>query len=437
MSSLEFGLVQSIFTLGGLIGALAAGPVSGERGRLFAMRINTIPTILGPFVAAFAPSVALMTVGRFLSGIGAGASLVVVPIYISEISKPESRGFYGAFTQIMTNAGIFIAQLIGYWLSHDSMWRVILAVAGMIGVCQAIQLFFTVESPKWLAEHGQLKETRSSLRKLRGGDSSLDEEIKSWDIPADNDLNEADEDPERSPLLAAADRHHSVVSTKTLSHDLGFFEVIRDSHYRPAIIAVIIVMAAQQLTGINSIVMYGVSLLSSLLSSSAALLNIFVSLLNVFATTLFAPLSDNPRLGRKGCLMISIAGMSTSSILLAIGIGASIKILSAVAVLTFVASFAFGLGPVPFMLASEMVDGKGVGATQSWALAGNWIATFLVAQFFPIVNQALPKGVVYYGFTVLGAIFLVAVWKFVPETRGTEGMWQVWGLEERRPSRIH
>lgn len=432
MSSLEFGLVQSIFTLGGLIGALAAGPISGKYGRLFTMRIDTVPIILGPFVTAFAPSVALMTVGRFLSGVGAGASLVVVPIFISEISRPETRGFYGSFTQIMTNAGIFIAQFIGYWLSHDSMWRVILAIAGIIGICQAIQLIFTVESPKWLGEHGRWKEARESLRKLRGEENSLDEEIKSWNIPTDNDLDERPQDPEHSPLLGPTLRNDSIVSTSQASRDLGFFDVLFDAHYRPAILAVLIVMASQQLTGINSIVMYGVGLLSSLLSSSSALLNIFVSLLNVFATTAFAPLSDNPRLGRKGCLMVSIAGMSVSSIFLGIGIKASIKVLSAISVLTFVTSFAFGLGPVPFMLASEMVDGKGVGATQSWALAGNWIATFIVAQFFPIVNQALGKGIVYFGFAILGALFLVSVWKFVPETRGREGMDEVWGFERRR-----
>lgn len=188
-------------------------------------------------------------------------------------------------------------------------------------------------------------------------------------------------------------------------------------------------MASQQLTGINSIVMYGISILTSLLSSSAALLNIFVSLINVIATFGFAPLSDNPRLGRKGCLLISIAGMGTSSILLGIGIRAGIKILSAICVLTFVLSFAFGLGPVPFMLASEMVDVKGVGATQSWALAGNWIATFLVAQFFPIVNEALGKGNAYFLFAGLGLLFFLLVSRFVPETRGKKGMAEVWGLD--------
>ncbi|KAK5086822.1 Bifunctional purine biosynthesis protein PurH [Lithohypha guttulata] len=429
MSAAEFGLVQSIFTLGGLIGALAAGPVSSKRGRLFTMRINTIPVVLGPFIEALAPNVALLSIGRLLSGVGAGAGLVVVPIYISEIAPSASKGFYGSFTQIMTNCGIFITQLIGYFLSHDSMWRVILGVAGVIGIMHTCQLFFAVESPKWLAERGRRKESREALSKIRGTEDGLDEEIRSWGIDVKKIVSEGDEEPERQGLLSQSESHSA---EQHESDELGYIQVVRNPNYRRAILAVILVMTAQQLTGINSIIMYGVSLLSGLLSSSSALLNILVSLLNIVATTAFAPLTDHPRLGRKGCLLVSIAGMATSSVLLGIGIRTSTKVLSAICVLTFVASFAFGLGPVPFMLPSEFVDSKGVGATQSWALAANWIATFIVAQFFPIVNEKLGKGIVYFLFCGLGAFFLASVWWYVPETRGKKGMADVWGLEEER-----
>lgn len=187
---------------------------------------------------------------------------------------------------------------------------------------------------------------------------------------------------------------------------------------------------AQQLCGINSIIMYGVSLLADLLAANSALLNIFVSVLNVIATTGFAPLADI--LGRKTVLLASIGGMGTSSVLLAIGIRASIPILSAIAVLLFVASFAFGLGPVPFILASELVGAEAVGATQSWALAANWISTFIIAQFFPLVNERLGKGVVYFVFAGLAALFFVFVGWYVPETKGKKDADEVWGRQPRR-----
>jgi len=427
MTPAEFGLVQSIFTLGGLIGALSAGPLSSKRGRLLTMRLNTIPITLGPIIAAVAPNVATMSIGRLLSGVGAGAALVVVPIYISEIAPPERKGFYGSFTQIMTNVGIFITQLIGYWLSHDSAWRAILGIAGIIGLIQAVQLFFTVESPKWLTERGRSKEARHALHKLRGTEEGIDEEIKSWDSSGTKTTDDDNDATERQGLLSH--NNDESQSNDKENSDLSFLQVFKDSRYRPAIFAILLVMASQQLIGINSIVMYGVSLLSSLLSSSSALLNILVSLLNIVATSAFAPLTDS-RLGRKGCLLSSIAGMSVSAILLGIGIRAGIKVLSAVCVLTFVASFALGLGPVPFILASELVDTKGVSATQSWALAGNWIATFLVAQFFPIVNEKLGKGITYFIFAGLGLVFFVSVGWYVPETRGKKGMDEVWGYED-------
>ena len=208
---------------------------------------------------------------------------------------------------------------------------------------------------------------------------------------------------------------------------IGIFRVLVHPRYKRATLVVMGVMVAQQFCGINSIVMYGVSLLSDVLASSSATLNVFIALLNLVVTLAFAPLSD--RLGRKACLVLSISGMGTSSLVLAIAIIKAIPILSVAAVLTFVGSFGLGLGPVPFILSSELVGPEAVGATQSLALAANWSATFVVAQFFPVVNEALGKGKVYFLFAALAAGFLAFVVWFVPETKGKRDADDVW---ERR-----
>lgn len=180
--------------------------------------------------------------------------------------------------------------------------------------------------------------------------------------------------------------------------------------------------------------MYSVNLLSSLLPTTAALLTVIVSALNIILTILFAPLAD--RFGRKTCILLSTAGMGTNAILLGLGIYYSIKALSAMATILFVASFALGLGPVPFILANELVGPEAVGATQSWALAANWVATFLVSQFFPMLNEALGgKGKVYFifaGFAVFIGAF-IAWW--VPETLGKQGVDEVWGRKDSRGRR--
>jgi len=201
--------------------------------------------------------------------------------------------------------------------------------------------------------------------------------------------------------------------------------------YRPAVVAVIAVMAAQQLTGINSVVMYSVSLLSAILPTGAGLLTIAFSALNVVATTACAPLAD--KIGRKTCLLLSIAGMGISSILLAMGIYYEVKLLVVATTLTFVGSFAAGLGPVPFILANELVGPEAVGATQSWALAANWLATFLVSQFFPILNNALGgQGKVYFIFAGFAAGLGAFIAWWVPETKGKNGAEEVWGRKEAR-----
>jgi MFS family permease len=193
-------------------------------------------------------------------------------------------------------------------------------------------------------------------------------------------------------------------------------------------------MFAQQLCGVNSIIMYSVSLLADLLPVSSSLLTILVSVVNLFTTIACAPLPD--RLGRKTCLLASIIGQGTSALILAISIIFGIKILSAIAVVAFVGFFAVGLGPVPFLISSELVGQEAVGATQSWCLAANYAATFLVAQFFPIVNSALNDllgghGWVYFIFAGLAAGSAIFVFWNVPETKGKKDVDEVWGRTRR------
>ena len=221
----------------------------------------------------------------------------------------------------------------------------------------------------------------------------------------------------------------ALIHLETLS-PLHLLWAVMDAETRPAIIAVIAVMAAQQLTGISSIVMYSVSILSALLPTTAALFTVAVSALNVIVLVLCAPLSD--KFGPKTCLLLSIAGMDINFVLFAVGISYSIKLLAAIATILFVVSFAVGLGPVPFILANELVGAHAVGAMQSWALAANWIAAFLVLQFFSMLNQVLGKDCVYYVFAALALAFGVFIGWWVPKTKGKHGADELWGRKEIR-----
>jgi MFS family permease len=315
-----------------------------------------------------------------------------------------------------------MSQSLGYFLSKDNQWRIILAVAGVIGTLELIGLSLVPESPIWLAEHQRLGNARRILQRIRGQDTDIEAEVKSWKIaPGPGDGNSEEETLLTPPAGNLPPK----------KPPMSIIGVILSPTYRPAIIAVIAVMVAQQFTGINSIIMYSVSLLSTILPKAAPLLAVIISALNLVTTLICAPLAD--KLGRKTCLLLSITGMGINSALLALAIALNFSILSAIASLFFVASFAVGLGPVPFILASELVGPEAVGATQSWALAVNWISTFIVVQFFPILNEAMgEKGRVYWIFAgmALASGTFIAWW--VPETRGKASAEEVWGRDERR-----
>ncbi|KHN94852.1 General substrate transporter [Metarhizium album ARSEF 1941] len=433
MSEAAFATVSSIFTVGGLAGALAAGPFASKRGRLPAMRTTALLYMVGAALEALAGSVFAMSAGRLISGLGAGASTVIVPLYISEMSPPDERGLFGAMTQVSINVGIILTQTLGYFLSYGHAWRWVLGIGVCIATAQFFGLFVVPESPAWLAAHGDPTKAKRTLQRIRGSGFDIHQETSHWGAAAADAAST--QEAEEEGLLGQTDGTAPPSPTAPGSRrHMGFMEVVKDINTRPAIIAVVGIMVTQQFCGINSIIMYSVSLLADLLPVSSGKLTIIISAVNLGMTIACAPLPD--RLGRKTSLLISIIGQGSSSLILALSIVFGAKVLSAFAVLAFVAFFAVGLGPVPFIMASELVGQEAVGATQSWSLAANYMATFIVAQFFPIVNTALNRafggaGWVYFLFAGLAALGAMFVGARVPETRGKKDADEVWGRTRR------
>ncbi|KFZ03108.1 hypothetical protein V502_11226 [Pseudogymnoascus sp. VKM F-4520 (FW-2644)] len=438
MDKAQFAFVSSIFTIGGLIGALLAGPVSTSFGRLPAMRISAVFYVIGSLVTTWSATISAFATGRLLLGIGAGASVVVVPIYISEVAPPTDRGIFGFLTQIATNMGILITQILGYFLSYPAIWRLILAAGGIIGFVLLFGLCLVPESPAWTAANRSPGRALATLKRLRGPHADISEEIQTWDCT----FPPSSTDPQLSEsttglLEPESQSRRSSMSSSSKSPPrahVGIVAVALSPIYRPAIIAVVGIMCVQQFTGINSVMMYSVSILTDLFPTSATLLTILISIVNLIATTASAPLPDI--LGRKSSLLISITGLGFSSAALGASILFSLPTLSAASIIMFVAFFATGLGPIPFMMASELVSTEAKGATQSWALATNWIGTYLVAQFFPILNDSVNEalggaGWLYFAFAAVAAVGVLFVGRFVPETKGKRDADEVWGRVRR------
>jgi len=179
-------------------------------------------------------------------------------------------------------------------------------------------------------------------------------------------------------------------ATTAFHHKLSVLQFLRRPTYKPMVRAILIVMLAQQLSGINAVIFYSTPILSAILPSSSALISLIISLVNLATTIPSASLIE--RHGRKPLLLWSLCSMGTSSLFLGFGILYSWRLVSVISSLAFVAGFSFGLGPIPFLIVSEFVDAEAVTAGQSFGLMTNWIATFCVVspmEILPSDNRVI------------------------------------------------
>ncbi|ODQ65711.1 general substrate transporter [Nadsonia fulvescens var. elongata DSM 6958] len=438
MNPKQIGLVNSIYAVGGVLSALSAGRLADKYGRKGLSLMITGFFIIGPLFMSGAQSVNMLMMGRFLSGLGAGASVVVTPIFLNEISPADLKGTIGSFSQILINMGILLAQALGYFLSKNGEWRYILATGSGLGLLNLVLLPFVGESPRWLSQKGHVNQARKVLCYLRGCDDVEDElnEIirsgSSTDTAAFlNSTSTADLLESNSSLLDIPNSAHSNTglinpegSKGTPAEPVTIREFCTEDCHRKKLKAIVGLMTAQQLTGMNSIVFYGVEILASTMSPEyAKLLNCFISFVNLFVTVVLSPLID--KYGRKPVLVISLAGLSACSAILCLGVMTLNSELSVFGIVGFVISFAGGMGPIPFLMVGELVDRKSAGVAQSVGMTASWLATFLIGFLFPIINT-LVGGYVFALFAIVGVGYLVFLVRNLPETKGKDSVVEVW-----------
>ncbi|KAK9468570.1 major facilitator superfamily domain-containing protein [Lipomyces arxii] len=468
MSPNQIGLVNSIFSVGGFLSATFAGRLADKIGRRGVTMINCISYIIGPAIMSVSTNFYILMLGRFVSGLGSGASLIVIPMYLNEISPAAMSGMIGAMCQEFVNIGILLAQVFGIFFSDFTKWRIILSIGGMLGLLNLVLIPLCVESPKWLTLRNRLHDARVALIALRGLGSgpeaevelmAIDDLIDSWrekpDLKAvvsagsssESTLSEAvsDDDsvqnisPEQivAEIGPQSDSLSAILSTEeadTLNlvdsesphdfHKISYKEFLASPTYRRPMIAVIGILTAQQFCGINTMIFYGVTILRVLFPTAAVLVNVLISLLNCIVNLVVAPFVD--RVGRKPLLLISIGGMSMSSFLLAFGILKNIMVLSAIAATIFVAFFSVGLGPIPFLVIPELTEASSVGVATSVGFTCNWISIFIVGYLFPVLNNAI-GGYVFFLLSGIAACYFVFTIKFLPETKGKATFEEVWG----------
>ncbi|KAI8142508.1 general substrate transporter [Fennellomyces sp. T-0311] len=410
MDDWTWGVATGMFAVGGLVGALASGPLSERIGRRNSMLAMNISFVIGALLLSTSTTSAQFAIGRIFVGIASGFMTTVVSVYITEISPPSHRGVLVSFLQLFTTLGIFIIEAIGLGLRSPVGWRVVTVITVGPAVVQAVGLLFCARSPRWLIGHGRVDEARVEMLRLRKGCVEAEfTEMISGVVSSSPELEKesvTDDGIYKEPVKQNEE--------KKQDHHLTFFQVMKVPRLAILVMQQMILHAGSQLTGINAIMYYSTSIFEKSFGGNAAYVTVGVAALNIFATVVGQSLID--RLGRKSLMMISAVCMCLFSALMTVGMALDISVLQVVCIMLFVASFGCGLGIIPFLFTAECLPTYAVSAGCGAALMSNWFFNFIIGLIFPTLQSACGDYVflIFAGLTFLLALF---IFFFTKETK--------------------
>jgi len=393
LSSLMLGVVTSIALAGAAGGAAVAGLLADRFGRRPILIVTAVMFVAGAIASALAGSLTLLLAGRLLVGIGIGGASMLTPLYLSEIAPARERGALVSFNQLALTLGILVSYLIGYGLAASGAWRWMLGLGAVPGVVLAVGMLFLPESPRWLAGHGYADKAKAALRRLRGRDADIDVELGQLRADLRSDVQS--------------------LPQSRLGHRAA----------RLPLIVGIGLAVFQQVTGINTVIYFAPVIFqaSGLSSASAAILaTAGIGVVNVLMTLIAIWLVD--RVGRRVLLLSGLAGMGVSLCVLGLGFllgtGPALGWLTAASLAAYVGCFAIGLGPVFWLLISEIfplaIRARGMSA----ATIANWLANLAVALTFLNLVDLLGRPNVFFLYAALTFGALLFARALVPETKG-------------------
>ncbi|KAK9711334.1 Bifunctional purine biosynthesis protein PurH [Basidiobolus ranarum] len=296
-------------------------------------------------------------------------------------------------TQLTCVIGQLVTQAAGLGLSSRAGWRICMSLTGVVAIIQLVTLSFITETPRYYMSKDRVEDAEKSLLKLRKG----------MDIT--NELQ----------IMADARAHAKVGGEKTSIMD-GFKYIMRDSTTRKHAFMCMFLCIIQQLCGINGIMYYSTSIFTSIYGNrTAQYLTVGVGAINLLATCVTILLID--RVGRKFLVLLSLAGMASFNVLMIIGIECNDSGLVILGLFAFVVSFALGMGPIPFLIISELIPTRAVSTVASCSLGLNWFGNFVVGFFFPSLKETM-HGYVFLIFVGCCIAGFIGVLFFLPETKG-------------------
>ena len=410
-------LITTAGLMGAVLGALTCGRIADVIGRKKVILGAALVFIVGALWSGFAPDAGMLIAARFFLGIAIGVSSFAVPLYIAEISPARIRGILVSLFQLLITIGIMVSYFsdLAFALpegapGYAECWRPMFSVGVIPALIMFTGMLFLPETPRWLISRGREAECRSVLARVEDP-ALIEDEIATM----------------KGEI--ALDRGNRV----------RWRDVFQRWLRTPLIIAVGI-MFVQQFTGINTIIYYSpkIFLMSGFEGARAAILaSISVGVVNVLFTILALFLVD--RIGRRRLYFAGVGGMVIA--LLALGscfafqavLGDAVKQITVALVLVYCACFSLSLGPLGWVIISEVFPLRIRGTGASIGSLSCWLFNGVVAfTFFKIVraltmpgseivirgeNLGNPAGA-FWLYALVGLAGLVWGYFFIPETQG-------------------
>ena len=385
-------IVVSSVLVGAVAGAIIGGALTGRFGRRKMIILAGIIFTVSAIGTALAPTVSWLIAARVVSGIAIGIASFISPMYIAELVPAKVRGSLVAVNMLAITSGIMVAYLVDYAFSSSGGWRYMFGLAAIPSIALIIGMWRLPDSPRWLISKSKVEQARQILQRAR---------------------TVSDVSPEITDIQKSMEKQGAG----------GLKGLFQPSLRMPMIVGLGLAVF-QQITGINTVIYYaptifkfaGITAAGPAILAGAGL-TMVMWLFHVLAIFLM------DRVGRRPLLLVGVAGQIIGLAILGAAFQfqqlASFKSYVAIGGLViYVACFAFGLGPIFWLLISEIYPLKVRGAAMSAVTVTNWALNLVVAvTFLTLVGVLGHAGTFWlYGVIAIGA--WVFLYLLVPETKG-------------------
>ena len=395
LSSAMTGWAASSAIWGCLFGAMFAGYASDKLGRKKVLLATAILFSLSAIGSALPNNLTQFVTARFIGGLGVGAASMLSPLYISEIAPAKLRGMLVSLYQLAIVLGINFVYFVNLKIANvgteawniEMGWRYMLGSEIIPALLFFILLFLVPESPRWLTLNGKEDEAATILEKVNGKEEGR------------QILNEIKE---------------------TIRAEKGTLKELFATKFRRALIIGLVLALFSQITGINAIIYYAPEIFRDIGfgTDSALQQTVIIGFVNTIFT--FVAIYFIDRMGRRTLLLLGLSGMIIC--LLGTGLvfyfGHSSSLWTLIFILGFIASFASSLGPIPWVIMSEIFPTKIRGLAMSFATMTLWLGVVVITQFTPIMLENLGGAYTFWIFMANAVFLLIFVYKRVPETKG-------------------